>query len=139
MATREVATLDHMLTGFKKRLETIEGLRATAMEPEQPNFPAAYPRLVDGLSRTDFDGDPECQVDLWVLVSLDAGFLRAQTDIYSYMSAHGRRSLQCALEADPTLNGAVAYCWVESVTAPGRADIGGVACLAGSLRVRVYM
>ncbi|HKC98920.1 MAG TPA: hypothetical protein VKG20_12860 [Methylomirabilota bacterium] len=139
MPTCPPATLEEICTGFKQRLESIgDPLRAYATEPDQSNLPAAYPRLVGGLLASDFDGDAEWSFDVWVLVSLENGFNRAQTILESYLSLAGRKSIVQAIEDDRTLGGKVSSLVCQTVGAPGRADVGGVPVLANNVRVLVY-
>lgn len=130
-------TLGDVLAGFKHRLETIEGLRAMTAEPDHPNFPAAFPRLLEG-GNSDFDGDVEWLFEVWAVVGLDAGFNRAQAELAPYLSVVGRKSMQCAIEDDPTLGGTVANAWVQSIGTPGRLDMAGLTVWGGNLRVRVF-
>lgn len=129
--------LGDILAGFKHRLDTIQGLRATTAEPDHPNFPSAFPRLLEG-GATDFDGDAEYVFELWAITGLDGGFNRAQMELLPYLSSIGRKSMQAAIEADPTLGGAVACAWVQAVSTPTRVDIAGVPAFGGNLRVRVF-
>ena len=130
-------TLADIFAGFKQRLDTIEGLRATSAEPDHPNFPAAYPRLLQG-GNSDFDGDVEYLFEVWAIVGLEGGFNRAQTEVAPYLSPSGRKSMQCAIEGDPTLNGTVSYAWVEAIGLPQRLDMAGLTVFGGNLRVHVF-
>ncbi len=117
---------------LQRALATIEGLRAYAIEPDQPNFPCAYPRLVDWVYNDTFDYSTTWHFDVWILVGVEPRFGRAQNDINEYLSPVGARSLKCAIESDPELNahavGGGAY---------GRVDIAGIAALGASIRVEV--
>ena len=137
MSPRRQSGLKEIMAGFKHRLDTIEGLRARTAEPDLPNFPSAYPQLLDG-GNSDFDGDIEYLFAVWAVVGLDAGFGAAQTELAPYMSPNGRLSIQAALDADPTLDGTVANSWVEAIGTPQRLDMAGVTVYGGNLRVRVY-
>lgn len=130
-------TLVDIYEGFKKRLDTIEDLRATTAEPDQPNFPAAFPRLLQG-GNSDFDGDIEYLFEVWIITSLAGGFNRAQNEAAPYLSPAGRKSISCAIAADPTLNGKVSYSWIEAIGTPSRLDMAGVTVYGGNLRVRVF-
>lgn len=137
MSTRKPCQLDDILAGFKRRFDTIEGLRGTTAEPDHPNFPSAFPRLLEGAA-TDFDGDYEYLFEVWVITSLDGGLNRAQNELAPFLSTVGRKSMQSALEADPTLSGTVASTWVQAVSTPSRLDMAGLTVYGGNLRVRVY-
>lgn len=129
--------LGDIMAGFKHRLDTIEGLRARTAEPDQPNFPAAYPRLLEG-ANSDFDGDIEYLFEVWAIVGLDAGFGAAQTELAPFLSDTGRKSIPCAIAADPTLGDTVTYSWVEAIGTPQRMDMAGLTVYGGNVRVRVF-
>ena len=125
-------SIQDITKGLQRRLETIEGLRAYAIEPDQPNFPCAYPRLVDWTYDTTFDGSSLWHFDVWVLVGVGSQFGRAQNELNEYLSPVGERSIKQAIDYDPTLHaratGGGAY---------GRVDIAGIAALGASVRVEV--
>lgn len=137
-----VPTIDQIQAGIKRRLETIEGLRPYATEPDKPNFPLAYPRLVDWTYDEMFEmaGDVFMlyHFDIWVLVSLEAGLNRAQTALNPYLSPAGTKSLKAAIEEDVTLGGVTQSARVTSGGAYGQADIAGIKALAASVRLEVY-
>jgi hypothetical protein len=131
------ATVNEICDAIKHKLEAFDDLRATATEPDLPNFPNAYPRLVDATT-TDFDGDQDYTFDIWVATSLSAGFGSAQTQLLAYLSPAGQKSIQSVLEADPTLGGTVRNLWVQAVGPPGRGDLAGLTVLTGNVRLVVY-
>lgn len=138
MTTVDVeVTLERIQKGLKDRLETIDGLRATATEVDRPDFPAAYPRLVSWIYDTTFEGSAEWQFDVWVLVSISSDLNRAQTNLNAYLAPSGRKSIKCAIEADLSLGGCVNYAHVVGGGDYGRVEIGGVAALGASVRVQV--
>lgn len=134
-------TVDQIQVGIKRRLATIDGLIPHATEPDKPNFPLAYPRLVDWTydQTFEFDGDISTlyHFDVWVLVSLSAGLNRAQTALNPYLSPTGSKSIKIAIEEDPTLDGTSQSVRVTGGGAYGQADIGAIKALAASVRVEV--
>jgi hypothetical protein len=129
-------TVDQIQSAIKTRLEAA-GLRAYATEPDKPNFPCVYPRLVDwtfdntmGYSSTTW------HFDLWVLVGLEPGFNRAQTWLNPYLSPTGSSSIKAAIDADATLGIAV-QAHVTGGGAYGRVDIAGITALGASVRLEV--
>ena len=130
-------TLDEIQVGIKRRLETIEGLRASATETERPNLPAAYPRLVSWVYSTVFEGQADWVFDVWVIVGIEPDLSRAQSMLNAYLAPSGRRSVKCAIEDDPSLGGCVAFARVVGGGDYGRVDLGGIACLGASVRVEV--
>lgn len=138
MTTTERATsLDEIQVGIKRRLETIDGLRAYATEVERPNFPTAYPRVVSWVYNTSFEGQADWVIDVWVLVGIEPDLARAQSTLNAYLAPSGRRSLKCAIEGDPTLGGCVSFVKVVGGGDYGRVEIGGIAALGASVRVEV--
>jgi len=125
-------TIQDITKGIQRRLQTIEGLRAYAVEPDQPNLPCAYPRLVDWVYNDTFEGTTTWHFDVWVIVSVGSQFGRAQNELNDYLSPLSSRSIKCAIEGDAELNaravGGGSY---------GRVDMGGVAALGASVRVEV--
>lgn len=134
------ATVDEIQSGIKARLETIEGLHAYATEPEKPNPPQAYPRLVDWTYDQEFEFGGDVSVlyhfDVWVLVAMP-DFNRAQTMINPYLSPSGSRSVKLAIEQDVTLGGIVDGCRLTGGGAYGKAEIGAIPVLAASMRLEV--
>jgi len=135
-------TIDHIQASIKRRLETIEGLRASATEPDSPNFPFAYPRLVDWTFDQEF-GEPSTlyHFDIWVVVGLEPGFSRAQTWINPYLSGMGSKSIKCAIDGDPRLGGCVSFARVTGGGQYGETTVGvaAVRALAASVRLEVFV
>ena len=92
--------------GLKDRLATINGLQPYATMPANPQTPSAavIPRSKEGLS---FDQDDTYRFAIWVYVN-SQDLTRAQTAIDEYLSTDGPKSIEAAIEADPSLGG-VAY------------------------------
>lgn len=90
---------------LKDRLETIEGLRPYATMPAAPQSPAAavIPR---SKARLSYDGDSVYQFSIWVYVN-PQDLNRAQTQIDEYLSSDGPKSIEAAIDDDPSLGGVV--------------------------------
>ncbi len=129
-------TVDEIQSAIKDRLEAA-GMRAYATEPDKPNFPCVYPRLVDWTYDNDFDHDTLWHFDIWVLVGLEPGFNRAQTWLNPYLSPTGANSIKQALDADPRLGGTVSSARATGGGQYGRVDIAGVTALGASVRIEV--
>ena len=137
------ATLDEVLAAIKRALEGIDGLRAHATEPDEPNFPLAYPRLVDWTYDETFsmacdDVPTMYHFDVWVLVDLKAGMPRAQAQLNPFISPVGRKSIKQALERDERLGGCVDFVRLVSGGSYGTSTIGSLTCLAASMRAEVH-
>jgi len=136
-------TLDEVLAAIKKALGSIDGLRAHATEPEEPNFPTAYPRLVDWAYDETFpescdDVPTMYHFDIWILVDLKSGLQRAQAQLNPYISPVGRNSIKQALERDMRLGGCVDWLRLTGGGSYGTTDIAGLRCLAASMRAEVH-
>lgn len=131
------ATANEICDAIKHKLEAFADLRATATEPDLPNFPVAYPRLVDAIV-SDFDGDPDYTLDIWVATSLQSGLGNAESQLRAYLSLNGMKSITAALESEPTLGGTVKNLWVQNIGPIGRGDLAGVTVLLGNVRVQVF-
>jgi len=126
-------SIQDLTKGIQRRLETIDGLRAYAVEPDQANLPCAYPRLVDWTYHDTFTpASTTWHFDVWVIVGTEPRFGRAQTDMNEYLSPVGSRSIKCAIEGDAELNARV-----TGGGAYGRIDIAGQVALGASVRVEV--
>jgi hypothetical protein len=134
MATE--ASVQDIQVGIKRRLETIDGLRASATESERPNLPAAYPRLVSWVYSSVFEGHADWVFDVWVIVGIEPDLSRAQSALNAYLAPYGRRSIKCAIESDRTL-GLDVEARVVGGGDYGRVDVGGIAALGASVRVEV--
>ena len=137
--------LDDIQVSIKRALDTIDGLRAYATEPDQlpgSTGAIAYPRVVDW-TYDDAWGEACDDIptlwhfDIWVLVDLAGGLNRAQTQLNPYIAPVGRKSLKAALEKDPSMGGCVNYIRLTGGGAYGNADVAGVRCLAASMRAEV--
>ena len=126
-------TIQDLTNGIQRRLDTIAGLNAYAIEPDQPNFPCAYPRLVDWTYDEAFGRSTTWHFDVWVLVGTEPRFGRAQTQLNEYLSASGTRSIRQVIDTDPTLNARV-----TGGGAYGRIDIAGLTALGASVRVEIF-
>jgi hypothetical protein len=135
-------TLLKIVEAIKQALETIDGLRPLATEPDKPNFPTAYPRLADWTHDVTFqeacDELPGVyHFDIWVLVDLNSGMSRAQAELDPFISPVGRKSIKQAIERDERLGGCVSYAIVTGGGSYGTSMIGGLTCLAASMRCEV--
>lgn len=137
-----VPTIDQIQVGIKRRLETIEGLTPHAVEIDKPNFPTAYPRLVDWTydDTFEFNGDVSMtyHFDVWVLVALNNDLNRAQTALNPYLAPTGSKSVKLAIEEDVTLGGVAQSARVTGGGAYGQAQVGEVKALAASVRLEVF-
>lgn len=130
-------TVDQLQDAIAARLDTIAPLRSYAHEPDKPNFPCAYPRLVDwtfddtlGYTSTTW------HFDVWVCVGLEPGFGRAQSWLNPYISPSGSNSIKVAIDNDPTL-GVGVQARVTGGGAYGRVDFAGITALGASVRLEV--
>lgn len=136
------ATIDEIQAGIKARLDTIQGLRGYATEPESPNLPLAYPRLVDWAYDDQFGelgGDTATvyHFDIWVLVPIP-DHNRAQTMLNPYISPRGTRSIKAAIEEDCSLGGIVDSVRLTGGGVYGPTDIGALKAMAASMRLEVF-
>jgi hypothetical protein len=131
-----MARISEIRKGLKDRLETIVGLHVYATMPAAPQSPAAavIPR---SKARLSFDDDAVYQLSVWVYVN-PSDLNRAQTQIDDYLSDEGSKSIEAAIEADPSLGGAA-----ESTTVIGWSEyaqlvtIGDGQLLGGRIDVEV--
>ena len=95
--------LGDLRKGLKDRLSTIDGLRTYATMPAAPQTPGAavIPRSKEPLS---YDGDARWRFAVWICVN-PSDLTRAQAQIDEYLSDDGAKSIELAIEGDPTLGG----------------------------------
>lgn len=129
-------TVDEIQSAIKQQLEAA-GMRAYATEPDKPNLPCVYPRVVDWTYDDTFDSTTTWHFDIWVLAGLDPGFNRAQTMLNPYLSPSGANSIKAAIDGDPSLGGTVASARVTGGGAYGRVDIAGITALGASVRLEI--
>lgn len=126
-------TIQDITNEIQRRLETIDGLHAYAIEPDQPPLPCAFVRVVDWAYGQEFDNvGTTWHFDVWILVSDSPRFGRAQTQLNEYLSPSGGRSIRAAIESGNALQ------WrVIGGGAYGRVDFAGISALGASVRVEV--
>ena len=130
-------TVDQIQSAIKARLATLSGLNAYATEPEKPNFPCAYPRIVDwNFDETFGNSSTTWHFDIWVLVGIEPGFNRAQTMLNPYLSPSGANSIKLVIDGQDTL-GIGTHARVTGGGAYGRVDIAGITAIGASVRVEV--
>lgn len=139
MTTTVEATIQDITNALERRLATIPDLRTYAVEPDKPNFPCAYPRIVDWTYDDSlYPRSTIWHFDIWVLVGVEPRFGRAQTELHEYLSPNGSRSIKAAIEHDPSLEDMVSDARVTGGGAYGRVDIAGITALGASVRVEVF-
>jgi hypothetical protein len=114
------------------QLNTIEGLRATATVPGQVSPPVAVVKPSRGnfcSYQQTFDGAADLNLDVIVLVAT-ASDRTGQGDLDAYLSTDTDSSVWACVQANPTLNGAVSYAYVDRASAYGLMLYGGVEYLA---------
>jgi hypothetical protein len=122
--------------GLKERLASIDGLQPYATMPANPQTPSAavIPRTKTPLS---FDGDATWTFAIWVYVN-SQDLTRAQTAIDEYLSDEGDKSIEAALEADPSLGGVAQSAHVTGWSEYAQlVDLGGAQVLGCRLDVEV--
>jgi len=98
-------TIQDITKCIQRQLQTIDGLHAYAVEPDQPNYPFAYPRLVDWTYNDTFSpSSTTWHFDIWIAVGVEPRVGRAFTNLNEYLSPEGSHSIKCAVESDPELN-----------------------------------
>ena len=132
-----MATLTDVRTGLKNRLATINGVRAYAYEPPNPQPPAMYVGgpMSGTTYDTDFDGDTLWALIIGIFVT-PADLTRAQSAIDAYLDPRSSSSIRAAVMADQTLGGTVSYARVVGVEeSPRLVGQAGSQLLYASVRV----
>lgn len=117
----------------------ITGLRTTSNRFSQVNTPMAVIAPQTGtLIRysTTMDGETDYSLRAIILVS-EGDSTSGQDLLDAYLSPVGAQSVYAAVQADPTLSGAVSYCVVVEATGYGLMNWNGVDFLACSLVLNI--
>lgn len=134
-----MATLAQIRAGLKVRLATVTGLECYEHLPDTLNVPGAavhYLGPVDGPYAT-FGGN--AYDEFLILLAVGATDLAdAQTALDEYMSKSGSKSIQAAIEGDPTLAAAVDFSLFNGWEEAGEVDVGGIPYHAARARVNVW-
>lgn len=131
-------TIAQIMEGIEARLETIPGLRASAIVPDQINPPMAIVGVppIDSYRATMRRGIWVVEPTVTVLVS--AALDRAgQMLLAEYASVSGERSIPAAIEADRTLGGVVDDCIVDSFRPLGAEEVGAITYYGGVFGLQV--
>jgi hypothetical protein len=135
-----MATIAAIRTALAARLQAADsGLRvyerlAEGMVP--PCLALLYEGPVDGPYAT-FGGDAYDEYVALVVVQAN-DLYKAQEALDDYMSKSGSKSIQAALDAGPTLGGAVDFALFAGWEAPGKLELDDVEYHAARCRIQVY-
>ena len=111
---------------------SIPGLRATPNRPLQVNPPQAVIMPVTGTFArysTTFDGETDYILRVILLVA-PADSTMGEDLLDPYIAATGTQSIYAAVQADPTLGGAVSWAAVTEATGYGLMNMNGIDYLA---------
>lgn len=130
-------SIQDMRDGLEANLQTIDGLRANAEIPDNPNPPVA----IVALDNVDYDQAFQNGLVLYrfrvdVIVSR-ASDRWAQRRLDEYTST-GSSSVKAAIESDKTLGGSAFDVRVVQMDRIGTVSLGEVTYLAASFAVEVY-
>ena len=135
-----MAELAAVRDGIKTRLDTISGLRAHDVWPDQINTPAALVRPIRDPYQLTLSN-----VQTWtfevVLIAYPAqqGIARGQEILDPYLADAGSQSIKAALRGDKTLGGAVSTLDVLGWRDYGVIDIGiGIEYIGAIVDVQVW-
>jgi hypothetical protein len=132
-----MALISDIRDALAARIDTIPGLRATAVVTGQVSVPVAIVRPAAGVFITydeTFDGAAAFVFDVTLLVST-ASDRTAQALLDSYLSGTGSSSVLGCLQQDPTLGGVVSFSALISGSGYGNIDYSGVTYLGATLTV----
>lgn len=99
-----MSSLRDIRLALKRRLETINGLRAYDVWPATINPPVAIVRPLSGTFTEDFGGSVKYAFEISLLLQL-GNLQSAQEQLDLYITAEGHQSILCALTDDPNLGG----------------------------------
>jgi len=132
------ATPSQIQQALKTKLETISGLRAADLLPDNFNPPMAIPALESVTYHRAFAGGDAVH-DYSITVIVGAASERvAQKRLDDYLMASGATSIRSALETDPTLGGVVSSATVATASGISNLDIVGNRYLTVTFAVTVH-
>ncbi|MQB00555.1 MAG: hypothetical protein GEU78_09730 [Actinobacteria bacterium] len=132
-----MAAIQAVMLGIETRLATIEGLRASAISPDQINPPAA---IVGVPAITDYQqayGRGKYLLEPSITVLVSAALDRTgQMALAEYAALTGAKSIPAAIQGDRTLNGAAEDAEIQSFRPLGLEDVGLIGYYGGQFILR---
>ena len=135
-----MGTLSEIRAGLERRLQTIAGLRASALWPGQVNCPHAVVRprnhtfrLKPGTDFTKFDFEV-----VLLAAPVQSGLERAQALLDAYLDETGAQSVKQALEGDDSLGGVANGVQVTGWRDYGSLEVGDIEYLGVKFDVEVW-
>lgn len=131
-----MSTVNAIRTALATRIATVSGLTAHAHWPGSLNPPCAIVARRETRLKPAFD----VTLDLTLAVKVFVAFAEvstAQTGLDDYLDATGSTSIIAAIDADPTLSGAVAWVRVVNVEEEQIVNYAGTDYLSADLILEV--
>jgi len=132
-----VADIETVFAGLGARLETIPNLRVREELPgtiQPPTAVLSVEELTYDTAMARGSDDLEVHVHVFTGAASERAGQRA---LWKYLAGSGDQSIKAAVEADPTLGGAVMFAEVASVSDVGIARVGDVPYYAARFVVNV--
>jgi len=131
-------TVGALRAGLATNLATITGLRASAIQPDNPTPPQAiiFPTSIT-FDRTFKRGLDEYQFTV-TLIAGRQDARNGQAVMDGYCAPTGTESIKTAIESDKTLGGACQTLHVTELSAYGSTSIGDTIYLTADFTVIVY-
>lgn len=99
-----MASVGTLRAALRDRLATIASLATYATMPSSPKAPAAAVIPLNQSERDTFSGGHRYRFAIWVYTS-PGDLERAQAQIDEYLSDSGPKSIEAAIDGDPSLGG----------------------------------
>lgn len=126
------STIEQIMLGVETRLQTISGLRASEIVPDQINPPHALVGVPPIPNYRLAMGRGSYELGLTVTVLVSSAVDRVgQLALAGYASITGPTSIPLAIEGDRTLGGVVSDCIVTSFRPLGLDEVGVISYYGG--------
>lgn len=130
-------TLNAVRAGLSARFQTIMGLRTFDTWPQRLEPPAVFVGAMTRQPAQDFAAHSTASFDVFVCIS-SVELARNVEVLDDYADSSGTKSVEVAINGDPTLGGAAHSAVVTQVQSPVNVEVGGVPLLAAQFTIEVY-
>ena len=131
-------TLNGARVALSEALQSITDLRCHPTFPQRLDPPACFVGAMTRDPAQEFAGGSTVSFEVFVCVS-PVELARQVHVLDGFADATGDTSVEAAINADPTLSGAVSSAVVTQVQSPVQVEVAGLPLLAAQFTVEVFL